>query len=126
VVVVTLPEMNLGPPRQADGAPAETDTPTDHSNVKSHFIKQYCNATLGRWSPLTWALRLACRLWNYQCPDGDLVTSIMHDIWQVTDQVADDQFPRAEVASCIRSAKRYVGPETEIPQQWIESLRRVL
>jgi hypothetical protein len=30
-----------------------------------------------------------------------------------------------EVASCIRSAERYVGPEAEIHQQWIESLRRV-
>jgi hypothetical protein len=54
--------------------------PTDHSNVKSHFIKQYCNAT----------------------------------------------FSCSEVASCIRSAERYAGPEAEIPQPWIESLRRAL
>ena len=172
---MTLLERNLGPPRQAEGAPAENGTPTDHSNVNSNFIKQYCDATLGRWSPLTWALsyaaaghlviplehgdisgsaghsasdlpttewflengfrrwqrngdahRLACRLWNYHWPDGDLVSSIMHDIWGVTDQVADDQFPWSEVASCLRSAERYVGPEAEIHQQWIESPRRVL
>jgi hypothetical protein len=77
---VALPERNLGPPGQAEGAPAENGTPTDHSNVNSHFIKQYCSATLS-WS---------------------------------------------EVASCIRSAERYVGPEAEIHQQWAESLRRVL
>ena len=120
-----LPENIHGPPRQAEGAPAENGTPTDHSNVKSNSIKQYCNATLRRWSPLTWALRLACRLGNYLWPDSDLVSSIMHDIWRVTDQVADDQFPWSEVAGCIRSTERYVGPKAEIHQQWIESLRRV-
>jgi len=46
VIAVTLPERNLGPPRQAEGAPAENGTPTDHSNVKSNSIKQCCNATL--------------------------------------------------------------------------------
>jgi hypothetical protein len=57
VIAVTLRERNLGPPRQAEGAPIrKIGTPTDHSNVNSHFIKQYCDATLGRWSPLTWAL----------------------------------------------------------------------
>ena len=75
-----LPENIHGPPRQAEGAPAENGTPTDHSNVNSHSIKQYCNATL----------------------------------------------PLSQVASCIRSAERYVDPEAEIHQQWIESLRRVL
>jgi hypothetical protein len=54
-----LPERNLGPPRQAEGAPAKNGTPTDHSNVNSSFTKQYCNETLGRWSPLTWALSYA-------------------------------------------------------------------
>ena len=58
--------------------------------------------------------------------DSDLVSSIMHDIWRVTDQVADDQFPWSEVAGCIRSTERYVGPKAEIHQQWIESLRRGL
>ena len=53
------PHENLGPPLEAEGAPAESGTPTDHSNVNSNFIKQYCNATLGRWSPLTWALSYA-------------------------------------------------------------------
>jgi Bifunctional DNA primase/polymerase, N-terminal len=59
VVAVTLPERNLGPPRQAEGAPAENGTPTDHSNLNSNFIKQYCNGSLGGWSPLTWALSWA-------------------------------------------------------------------
>jgi hypothetical protein len=126
VVAVTPREKDLGPPRQAEGAPAGNGTPTDHCNVNSHLIRQYCNATLGRWSPLTWALRLACRLWNYQCPDGDLVTSIMHDIWRVTHQVADGQFPWSKVAGCIPSAERYVDPKAEIYQQWIKPLRRVL
>jgi hypothetical protein len=80
VIIVTLPERNLGPPRQAEGATGGNGTPTDHSNVNSHFIKQYCSATL----------------------------------------------PRSEVASCIRSTERYVGPDAEIYQQWIELLRRVL
>jgi hypothetical protein len=74
------PENNHGPPRHAEGPPPENGTPTDHSNVMSHFIKQYCNATFS-WS---------------------------------------------EVASCIRSAERYAGPEAEIHQHWIESLRRAL
>jgi hypothetical protein len=74
------PPESREPPQHAEGAPGENGTPTDHSNVKSHFIKQYCNATFS-WS---------------------------------------------EVASCIRSAERYVGPEAEIHQQWAESLRRVL
>jgi hypothetical protein len=73
------------PPENQGAAPtnrrgtAENGTPTDHSNVNSHSIKQYCNATL----------------------------------------------PLSQVESCIRSAERYVGPEAEIHQQWIESLRRV-
>jgi hypothetical protein len=157
-VIAVPPPESREPPQHAEGAPGENGTPTDHSNVKSHFIKQYCNATLGRWSPLTWALsyagaghlviplehgdisgsgfrrwqrnedahRLACRLWDYHWPDGDLVSSIMHDIWVVTDQVADDQFPWSEVASSIRRAERNVGPEAEIHHQWTESLRRVL
>jgi hypothetical protein len=58
VVAVTLPERNLGPPRQADGAQAETDTPTDHSNVNIHHINQRGNATL-LWPPLNAALSWA-------------------------------------------------------------------
>jgi hypothetical protein len=73
------PHENLGPSPQAEGAPAENGTPTDHSNLNSNLIKQYCNATL----------------------------------------------PWSEVASCIRSAERYVDPKPEIHQQWIEILRRV-
>jgi hypothetical protein len=74
------PPESLEPPQHAEGAPAENGTATDHSNVNSNLIKQYCNATL----------------------------------------------PWSEVANCIRSAERYAGPEAEIHQQWIESLRRVL
>jgi DNA-binding CsgD family transcriptional regulator len=58
-VAVVPPPESLEPPRQAEGAPAENGTPTGHSNVNSNFIKQYCNGTLGRWSPLTWALSYA-------------------------------------------------------------------
>ena len=54
-----LPEKNLGPPRQAEGAPAENGTPTDQLNAKLHLIKQLGNATLGRWSARTWALNWA-------------------------------------------------------------------
>jgi hypothetical protein len=39
VVVVLPPEKDLGPPRQAEGAPAENGTPTDHSNVNINFIR---------------------------------------------------------------------------------------
>jgi Bifunctional DNA primase/polymerase, N-terminal len=58
-VAVVPPPESLEPPRQAEGAPAENGTPTDHSNINSNSIKQYCNGSLGGWSPLTWALNWA-------------------------------------------------------------------
>ena len=112
------PHENLGPPLEAEGAPAESGTPTDHSNVNSNFIKQYCNATLGRWSPLTWALSYAAA--------GHLVIPLEHGR-NIPPQTASRQrlerqgwdgwSPRVRcrvgLASCIRSAERYVGPEAE-------------
>jgi Bifunctional DNA primase/polymerase, N-terminal len=68
--------------------------------------------------------RLALRLWNYHWPSDDLVTSIVHKVWLATDQ-SFDSFPWSEVVGCIKSAERYVGPEAQIHQQWIESLSRV-
>ena len=111
---------------QGPGSYLSDQTSVSHSVSDLPTTEWFLENGLRRGQRNKDAHRLACRLWNYHCPDADLVTSIMHDIWRVTDQVADDQFPRAEVANCIRSAERYAGPEAEIHQQWIESLRRGL
>jgi hypothetical protein len=52
-VIVVPPPENLGPPRQAEGAPAENGTPNDHSNVNVHLINQQL------WPPLNAALSWA-------------------------------------------------------------------
>jgi hypothetical protein len=57
-ISVPVAQRNLGPPRQAEGAPAENGTPTDHSNVNVHPINQHGNATL-LWPPLNAALSWA-------------------------------------------------------------------
>jgi hypothetical protein len=56
VVAVPPPEKNLGPPRQAGGAPAENGTPTDHSNVDIKVIRTPVKR--GPW-PVDYALSLA-------------------------------------------------------------------
>jgi hypothetical protein len=58
-ISVPVPERNLGPPGEAEGAAAETDTPTEHLNANLHLIKQHGNATLGELSALGWALSWA-------------------------------------------------------------------
>jgi hypothetical protein len=154
-VIVVPPHENLGPPLEAEGAPAENGTPTDHSNVNSNFIKQYRNATLGRWSPLTWALSYAAA--GYLVIPLEHGRNIPHRLllgkgWSAKAGTAGSrdpdqikawwQFdcsamigivtavsawsPLLIIASCIRSAERYFGPKAEIPQPWIEPLRRVL
>jgi hypothetical protein len=60
VLAVTLPERNLGPPQEAEGAPIrKTGTPADQLNANLDLIKQLGNATLGGLSPLDWALSWA-------------------------------------------------------------------
>ena len=44
------PEKNLGPPRNAEGAPIpKTDTPTDHSNTDINSIRTPVSRYTGPW-----------------------------------------------------------------------------
>jgi bifunctional DNA primase/polymerase-like protein len=50
VIVVPPPEKNLGPPRNAEGAPIpKTDTPTDHSNTDINSIRTPVSRYTGPW-----------------------------------------------------------------------------
>jgi hypothetical protein len=107
---VPLPE-NLGPPRQAEGAPAENGTPTDQFNLQRNFIRTPVKGCTGP-SPVHFALRWAAA--------GHLVIRLEHGR-----NISHRLLLGSGWSGCIHSAERYVDPKADIHQQWIELLRRV-
>jgi hypothetical protein len=67
--------------------------------------------------------RVACRLWHHHWPNDDVVHSVLYEIWQRTGQPVGDPFTWSEAISCIKSARRFVGPKIEAQLAWINQLR---
>ena len=108
---MTLPERNLGPPRKAEGAPAENGTPTDQFNLQRNFIRTPVKGYTGP-SPVHFALSWAAA--------GHLVTRLEHGR-----NISHRLLLGSRWGGCIRSAERYVNPKADIHQLSIELLRRV-
>jgi hypothetical protein len=104
-------ENGPGPPRQAEGPPAENGSPTDQLDRHSNFIRTPLNG-YSCPSPIHFALSWAAA--------GHLVIPLEHG-----KNMPHRQLLGSGWSGCIRSAERYVDPKAEIHQQWIELLRRV-
>jgi Bifunctional DNA primase/polymerase, N-terminal len=111
---VTLPEKH-GPPRQAEGAPAENGAPTHHSNFNINFIRTPANGCTDPW-PVHYAQSCAVTVPVIPLERGGntLNRRILGRGWSAKEGTAGSQDPEIITAWWARDPLANIGIVTAV------------